>query len=112
MSRTAIFINNQTGLTVGVWNVDGHLECEQTDVAPGETAVAVSIGDPGGDETATTGNLWLTIGDVNPRIGLKKPKLENAEIRNQDTYGVTIEGSNDYPKSGSVYSKSLTLNIF
>ncbi|MEQ1687517.1 MAG: hypothetical protein ABL874_02970 [Sphingopyxis sp.] len=104
-------MSNETGMEIGIWSVDGHLSCEQSIVAPGETAVVASIGDPGGGETATTGNMWIDVGDFHPRIKIRKPKLKNAEILDKETYTVEVSGTNDYPETGSVYSKSLTIHV-
>lgn len=111
MSRTAIFLSNKTQLQLSIQTVDGHIECEQTYTDPGETSMVASIGDPGAGVTANTGNLWINVGDKLVRIEVRKPTKENAEILEAIDYGLKISGTNDYPESGSVYSKSLTIHI-
>ena len=111
MSRTAIFLNNETTGTISVSSVDGHIQCEQREVSPNEVAVAASIGDPGNAETATTGNIWIDVGPVLIRAKIRKRKKENAELLDYEGYGYTVVATNDYPESGSVYSKSVTLHI-
>lgn len=111
MSRTSIFLQNNTSTSVAINSVDGKINIETTTVPPGQTMVVASIGDPGTGETATTGQIWIDCANALVRVEIRKPKKEDAECIGSQTYGYTLTTSNDYPEHGSIYSRSVTLHI-
>lgn len=111
MSRTSIFLSNNTIEPMTVDSVDGKISEEGTLAPPGQITMIASIGDPGNFETATTGQIWISAAKAILRVEIRKPKGENAECIGSTTYDYTLSTTNDYPDSGSVYSRSITLHI-
>lgn len=121
MSRTAIFLTNDSGLPIKVLGSSDSIWLEHggRTVQPGEKQVLIAaIGDPGWDEGAKTGEITLQAPNAqgvltNCNVEVRKNKGEQMEFLSLDNNRLfTIVDTNDFanePKS--VYSTSVTLHV-
>lgn len=114
MSRTSIFVINNTGQEVHINNASGHIELAQA-LGPShligtgsERVLVASIGDPGGNEQNTTGTIYFMIGAKDNTLRVKKHKKADAELLDYSAPGYNLEGRND-DDSKSIYHRAVTI---